>query len=77
MVSKWFKNVEIKRYQDSLKVTDAGALIDYMFSMPGNIKETMTVDKLKAMVKYLNDIIKSEGAIRIGKDTGFFHGIKF
>lgn len=75
-VSKWFKDVSIKRYQDSLNVTDPGALIDYIFSMPGNIKENMTMEKLKAMVNYLKDEINANGGIHITKDTGFFHGIK-
>lgn len=75
-VSKWFKKVIINRYEDNLIITEAEALVDYLFSIPGNVKEKIDDDKLKIFIKSLEDeIIKSKG-IFITKDTGFFEGRK-
>lgn len=75
-VSKWFKEVKLKRYEDSLIVTDPIPLVDYIFSMPGNTKDIFTEDKLQSLIKFLQEEIKKTGGIYITKDTGFFQGIK-
>nr|WP_243186850.1 class I SAM-dependent methyltransferase [Clostridium muellerianum] len=75
-VSKWFKEVKLKRYEDSLIVTDPIPLVDYIFSMPGNTKDIFTEDKLQTLIKFLQEEIKKAGGIYITKDTGFFQGIK-
>lgn len=73
-VSKWFKEVKLKRYDDSLIVTDPIPLVDYIFSMPGNTKDIFTEDKLQNLIKFLQEEIKKTGGIYITKDTGFFQG---
>lgn len=75
-VSKWFKDVKPKRYEDSLVVTESGPLVDYIFSMPGNVKSVFTYQKMQELVKYLEDEIKKSGGIFISKDTGYFRGRK-
>lgn len=75
-IAGWFKNVEIKRYEDNLFVTEPGPLMDYIFSMPGNIREAISVEKLEAILAYLEQRIKTDGGIRITKDTGFFQSVK-
>jgi ubiquinone/menaquinone biosynthesis C-methylase UbiE len=75
-VSKWFKEVKLKRYEDSLIVTNPIPLVDYIFSMPGNTKDIFTEDKLQNLIKFLQEEIKKTGGIYITKDTGFFQGIK-
>ncbi|MBV7272916.1 methyltransferase domain-containing protein [Clostridiaceae bacterium UIB06] len=75
-VSKWFKEVRLNRYNDSLVVTDPIPLIDYIFSMPGNTKEIFTDKKLQQLINFLQKEIEETGGIYITKDTGFFQGRK-
>lgn len=75
-VEKWFEKVKLKRYQDSLIVTDAVPLIDYIFSMPGNVRESFDERKLKQFVEFLEDKISKDNGIYITKDTGFFEARK-
>lgn len=77
LVSKWFNDVALKRYEDNLIVTEAEPLVDYIFSMPGNVKNTFTEQKLKKLINFLQNKISKTGGIFISKDTGFFRGIKF
>lgn len=75
-VSKWFKKVTLKRYEDSLILNDPAPLIDYIFSMPGNTKEIFDEDKLQQLIAFLENEVDKNGVIYITKDTGFFQGIK-
>ncbi|ADK15735.1 MULTISPECIES: MerR family transcriptional regulator [Clostridium] len=75
-LSKWFKDVKMKRYSDNLKLTAASPLIDYIFSMPGNTKTTFDKDKLESFAEYLQSEINKNGYIYITKDTGFFESRK-
>lgn len=75
-VSKWFKQVKIKRYEDSLYVTKPEPLIDYIFSIPDNVKEKIDVKKVEKLQSLLQNEINKNGGIHITKDTGFFEGIK-
>lgn len=75
-LKKWFDNVEMKRYEDSLIVTEATPIIDYIFSMPGNVGESFSKERLDELNKYLKGKISTEGGIYITKDTGFFKGQK-
>ena len=68
-VSKWFKEVKLNRYNDSLVVTHPTPLIDYIFSMPGNTKEIFTDEKLQQLIDFLQKEIKETGGIYITKDT--------
>jgi len=75
-LEKWFDNIEMKRYEDNLIVTEATPIIDYMFSMPGNVGESFNSERLKELNKYLKDKIALEDGIYITKDTGFFKAQK-
>lgn len=75
-VSKWFKEVKLKRYPDSLNVTSALPLVDYIFSMPGNTKEFFTELNLQELVSFLEEEITQTGGIYITKDTGLFEARK-
>lgn len=76
-ISKWFEDVELKRYEDSLIITDSAPLIDYILSKPGNLKEIFIGEKLNQFECYLKSQIEKEGGILITKDTGFFLGRKY
>ncbi|MBC8061624.1 MAG: methyltransferase domain-containing protein [Clostridiaceae bacterium] len=75
-VNKFFKAVELVRYSDNLVVTEARPLIDYIFSVPGNVKQIFNEEKLNKLIDYLENQILKTGGIFITKDTGFFKGIK-
>jgi ubiquinone/menaquinone biosynthesis C-methylase UbiE/DNA-binding transcriptional MerR regulator len=76
-ITEWFKNAELKRYNDSLLLTDTAPLVDYIFSMPGNAKEELTREKLEQLYKFIENEINKNSGIHITKDTGFFHGRKY
>ncbi|MCH3963150.1 MAG: MerR family transcriptional regulator [Clostridium sp.] len=71
-MEKWFKNINLKKYPDSLKITDESALMDYIFSIPGNKKSTFSRNELKSLTDFLHSEIIKNGWIYVTKDTGFF-----
>lgn len=75
-LEKWFDSIEMKPYEDNLIVTESAAIVDYIFSMPGNVGESFNKQRLDELNKYLKDKIALEGGIHITKDTGFFKGQK-
>ena len=75
-LSKWFKNIEVKRYDDNLIVTEAEPLIDYVFSMPDNSKNSLNLKRREEFECFIKEEIKKNGSIFITKDTGFFKAIK-
>lgn len=76
LIKNWFKEAQIKRYKDSLVVTKAEPLAEYIFSLP-EIKSLLT-DKRKIInfLNFLKNEIASTNGIHITKDTGFFKTIK-
>lgn len=71
-MEKLFRNIKLKRYNDSLKITDESPLIDYIFSMPGNKKKLFPKKQLRELTNFLHSKIMKNGYIHITKDTGFF-----
>ncbi|WP_246582619.1 MerR family transcriptional regulator [Clostridium mobile] len=76
ILKNWFRDIVINRYEDSLMVTESSALMDYIFSMPGNIKNNFSKEKFNKLEGKMKKIIKEKGSIYINKDTGFFKAIK-
>lgn len=76
ILNKWFKDIEICRYKDSLEVSEGYAIIDYIFSMPGNIETEFKGDKFSRLEEIIKNLIKANNYIHITKDTGFFKSIK-
>jgi len=75
-LKNWFNGIEMKRYEDNLIVTEATPIIDYMFSMPGNVRQSFNKERFQQLNKFLKDKIDTEGGIYITKDTGFFKSQK-
>lgn len=73
-LSKYFESVEKLVYEDSLHITEAKPLADYVLSLEGhvNIQDIMTESRIKDFYEYLNDIILREGSIDIPKASGMF-----
>jgi len=60
-----FAHVELRRYPDSLHVTRAQPLVDYVLSMVG-------MEDASEFARHIEGIIAREGAIDIPKDAGMF-----
>ncbi len=73
-LSKHFDSVETLVYEDSLHITEAKPLADYVLSLEGhvNIQDIMTESKIQDFYRYLEDIILREGSIDIPKSSGMF-----
>lgn len=73
-LSKHFDSVETLVYEDSLHITEAKPLADYVLSLKGhtNISDIITESRIKDFYRYLEDIIKREGSIDIPKGSGMF-----
>ncbi len=71
-LSPWFENIEIRHYPDSLVITEAQPLIDYILSMitwADVLSNEAAIDKLSALV---NRLIDQHGSIHIQKCSGMF-----
>ena len=71
LLSPYFKQIELKRYDDYLIVDDAKALMNYIMSCHGNQKEYLGY-RLKEFQAYLKKIIDENNGIKITKDCGLF-----
>ena len=68
-LKKFFADAEKRRYEDSLEVTNADDLIDYIYSLPGYSDiQDLSRDTLRSVLeKNMRD-----GVLRIPKDYGMF-----
>ena len=73
-LSKHFDSVETVVYEDSIHITEAKPLVDYVLSLEGHvsIQDIMTESKTRDFHRYLEDIILREGSIDIPKSSGMF-----
>ena len=73
-LEKFFKNVSVSRYEDSLHVTEVEPLIAYLRS---SIRASEFSEEELAKVKTeLEKELKKNGKIFISKDSGLFIAIK-
>jgi len=63
-----FGDVQIERYPDSLAVTEAEPLMEYVCSM--RVRSRVSDEQLAGLRRYLENEIAAHGEIRISKDTG-------
>jgi ubiquinone/menaquinone biosynthesis C-methylase UbiE len=74
-LSESFDQVKLIKYQDSLEVTEAGPLVDYILSF-GKVNQALNGQNWKDFENYIADIIEKEGMIKITKDNGIFIALK-
>ncbi len=65
-----FSDVKLERYPDSLLVTEAAPLMDYICSM--RVRSRISDEQIAALRRHLDDEIAAHGEIRITKDSGLF-----
>jgi SAM-dependent methyltransferase len=77
-LSAWFNEVALLRYEDSLAVTEAKPLVDYLLStMHGQkLAKHLSAEEFRRRLSTLKDSLDKElaarGSIHITKDTGMF-----
>jgi SAM-dependent methyltransferase len=67
-----FANVELRRFDDALEVTEAQPLIDYIEST--RIGRDATAEQKAALKEYAEAEIRARGSIHFTKDTGILIG---
>lgn len=73
----WFTAIELRRYEDSLVVTDIKALVDYVFSMTSftGIQYSDSTVARQAFTTYAQAQMLAQGGVfQIQKATGLFIG---
>jgi ubiquinone/menaquinone biosynthesis C-methylase UbiE len=68
-IAEFFETVNLYRYEDALEVVDAAMLVDYIFSSSTKVTSE---EKRADFLLYLEQKIKTDGAIHITKDSGLF-----
>jgi ubiquinone/menaquinone biosynthesis C-methylase UbiE len=69
ILAPFFDEIQLYRYEDSLKVTEAAPIVDYLFS--GRYK-TLLEESREDFFQFVEQIIKTQGAVHITKDSGLF-----
>ena len=72
LLSSFFESVEMRRYEDSLHITEPQPLIDYILSTQGigNVTDIITGDRVKEFENYIIQLFNKKGYIDIVKDAG-------
>ena len=70
-LEEFFKYVDVRIYNSDLWVTDAGLLVDYVYSM-WDANETISQARREEMCAYFQTLIERDGGIFIRKSTGVF-----
>ncbi|HEX8597709.1 MAG TPA: class I SAM-dependent methyltransferase [Chloroflexia bacterium] len=68
-IARHFSHVELLRYEDSLEVTEARPLIDYILSSSGSVFDT---DQTQALAAFVQAELDANGPLHIRKDNGLF-----
>ncbi|MDQ3458641.1 MAG: class I SAM-dependent methyltransferase [Deinococcota bacterium] len=69
-LSACFSNVELRRYNDSLRVTETEPLIAYLLSGLENL--SVADERVAALSAYVEREIAEKGAVHITKESGVF-----
>lgn len=71
-LKEFFEEVRITRYADGLLVDEGDALVDYVASTSGNAGQMLVGTIKLEFQKFIEEKIKTDGKIKISKDTGVF-----
>ncbi|QUI23892.1 methyltransferase domain-containing protein [Vallitalea pronyensis] len=75
-LSKWFQDVHLNKYGDSLMVTEVEPLLQYMLSATGNMRDILEGKLIDAFRGFLEKRMEQDGGLHITKDIGLFIGTK-
>lgn len=76
LLSPLFRDVEPLVYEDSLRITEAEPLIDYMVSTPMNARSRLQGQAMDRFRAYVEKILEREGALRVTKENVMYRGRK-
>jgi len=71
-LSEWFEDTELRRYEDSLAVTEADPLVAYILSSVGKAPNLCAGDRSAELATFVERQLSARGVIRITKDVGLF-----
>ena len=66
-LTQWFSHVIVRRYEDSLRVTQAAPLVDYVLS---STRLELNVDRRDEFEEFIEQELTNNGVIHITKDSG-------
>jgi hypothetical protein len=75
ILQKYFTDIHKYLYKDKLVVNDTKGILEYIYSIPGNILEVIDTKK-KEFENYVDKNIQQNGAINITNSHGLFESIK-
>lgn len=75
ILSNHFSQIKKYLYKDKLVINDAKGILEYIYSIPGNIIELIDTKK-KDFEKYIDSNINKQGNIYITNNQVLFEGIK-
>jgi SAM-dependent methyltransferase len=73
-LSKWFSGVELRHYEDSLEITEAGPLVAYVLSVVGDA--ALSGSDLARFTHFVEQRLVEVGSIRVTKETGLLEATK-
>ena len=73
-LARWFPHVTLYRYDDALRITEAGPLVAYLLSGFG--KREAIGDRLDELARFVEEEIASKGAVHVTKDPGLFEAVR-
>jgi ubiquinone/menaquinone biosynthesis C-methylase UbiE/DNA-binding transcriptional MerR regulator len=77
LLSAFFADVQLLRYDDHLQVTEAEALIDYAVSTPMNARARLAGETMDNFRNHVNQILHQQnGVFEMTKENGMFKGRK-
>jgi len=72
-LAKWFQMVTLHRYEDSLAITEAGPLVDYVMSTARSLR---LADKRAQFTEFVEQELALHDAIHVTKDAGLFEAFR-
>lgn len=67
-----FGEVCLERYENSLEVTEAAPIAEYILSGRGRVAEYLTPERRRQFEDYVQNIIDRDGSIHVTKESGMF-----
>lgn len=75
-LDEWFEDTELRRYEDSLAVTEAYPLVAYILSSVGNAHSLLAGDRSGELAAFVERQLSVRGVIHITKDVGLFVALR-
>lgn len=75
LLSRWFSDVVLRRYEDRLIVTEVGPLVAYVQSMMV-AESLLCAGRIGEFAGFVESELASRGAITVTKDSGIFEAVR-